>query len=69
MRDASAKGRGVWPVLAGASNGNAKLTREEIGEIRLLLDIGISRAEIARRYGVTAPNISSIALGKTRQSG
>jgi hypothetical protein len=42
----------------------AKLTEVQIGEIRHLSDAGSSRAELARKYGVTDVLISLIARRK-----
>ncbi len=48
----------------GRRNKNAKLSEYDVLEIRRLSRDGISRAELGRRYGVSAPHISQIVSGK-----
>lgn len=55
MADKVAKGR--TPILRGERNGRAKLTAVQVEEIRLST---ASRAELARRYGVTQAAIGKI---------
>jgi len=49
----------------GIDNGSAKLSDDEVREIRSLLDDGISHGKIAAIYGVARSQISNIANGKT----
>ncbi len=46
-----------------SKHGSAKLTEEQVREIKTLLAQKISGAEIARRYGVGRPCISRIKNG------
>lgn len=47
------------------SNGNAKLTEQEVQSIRTLAVQGISRRAIAERFGIARSSVSNILLGKT----
>jgi hypothetical protein len=67
MRDMSTKGRGrpgltVKPERAprGVRNGNSKLTEDDVREIRHLSQGGVSYADIAIEFGVTAGLIGHI---------
>jgi hypothetical protein len=60
--DKEAKGRGNQPK--GSDNGQAKLTEEDIPEIRRLLAQGVSGVHIARIYGVHRSIIVGIKTGK-----
>lgn len=71
-RDKIAKGRGAHGAAIGKGgakrhgerNGRAKLTREQVQEIRARYAVGgISQATLAREYGVIQPHISRIVLG------
>ncbi len=46
-------------------NGQYKLTEDQVREIKILLTQKISRAEIARRFGVAPATISFIKQGKS----
>jgi hypothetical protein len=49
----------------GEDNGNARLTRSQVEEIRLLLvDGDISQSDIARHYGVSSKTINHISTGR-----
>jgi hypothetical protein len=61
MADSAAKGR--QGVNAGSRNGRARLTREQVAEIREA--VGESRSALARRFGVSTATISKIVLGRT----
>lgn len=50
------------PIRTG-NNRNARLTPEQINEIRRLLDIGISQTAIAKQFGVGQTAISKIKSG------
>lgn len=67
-RDMHSKGRGHvfdGTHILGSKNCNAKLTAEKVARIRQLLDAGAKGSDVARAFGVTNANISSIRLGKT----
>ncbi len=49
----------------GGRNNHAKLDDEKIKEIRMLLELSISGAEIGRQYGVSRTVICSIKNGRT----
>lgn len=63
MADMKAKGR-MWD-RRGSSNGSSKLTPTKVRNIRKLRAMGVSRKEIAAKYGVTYPTIVNIETGKT----
>jgi len=48
----------------GERHKNAKLTDQQVIEIKRLLREGVRQAEIARRLGVRPPNVSKIANGQ-----
>lgn len=54
---------------AGENNGHAVLTNLQAEEVRNLATTGISKTEIARRFGVSRTVVSRITLGKTYTSG
>ena len=49
----------------GTNHGRAELTERQVKNIRGLLDTGLTRTEIARKYGVTRRVIYQIAEGLT----
>ena len=51
----------------GTANGLAKLTKQEVLEIRDLANAGVSQKEIADQYGTTQSNVSRIKTGKRWQ--
>ncbi len=53
------------PYLRGKRPSWAKLTDEQVAEIRIVLAARVTHAEIARRYGVSRSAISMINTGKT----
>jgi len=61
-RDRHEKGRDGWIPKPGEENGCAKLTWDQVREIRVAS--GFQR-DIAARYGVTQTNISQIKRGLT----
>lgn len=68
MADMDSKGRRRAPV--GETNGQAKLTVDAVREIRAALPTGLIRRESARirkelaaKYGISQPNITSIVKG------
>lgn len=46
---------------AGENNGRAKLTIEQVGEIRRLLSAGMSQTAVARRFGIGQTHVSRIS--------
>ncbi len=60
MGDAAARRR----TASGVRNGNAKLTQENVTEIRRLLNKGVFQKDIAAQFGVTQSAISLIRCGK-----
>ena len=48
----------------GSSNGRAKLSESEVGEIKALFSAGWNRAELARRFGMTWRSIDAITSGR-----
>lgn len=66
MRDKSAKGRDAY--LFGRSNGNGKLSDEQISKIRKLSSSGKSIAFLADEYNVHPSHIWSILIGRRRQT-
>lgn len=58
-------GRGRMRPMKGVSNGNSKLTDTEVAEIRRLYVRGNGKM-LAKRYGVSATQISNIVNNKQR---
>lgn len=54
-------------VLRGMKNPTAKLTDEQVEEIRNLRSKGALQAAIARNFGITQAMVSLIVLGKARK--
>jgi hypothetical protein len=65
MRDMVSKGRhgGPPPSAPGSSNPAAKLTENDIDEIRLRLNSGETQRKIANSFGVSQSQISNIKRG------
>jgi hypothetical protein len=61
QRDMSEKLRSTW----GERSALAKLTTEDVHEIRRLLRAGLPQTEIAKRFGVSQPSIGNINTGTT----
>lgn len=61
MDDRDQKGR----LSYGERHSISKLTRPDILAIRQLLSDGVSQVEIAKRFGISQPHVSSIKLGKS----
>lgn len=51
-------------LQAGETNGNAKLSAEDVAEIRRLHAAGLSHPEVAHRFNIDRSNVSLIVLGK-----
>ena len=65
MDDMVAKSRHVQPPQAGSSNHNAKLSDDDIVEIRRLIDAGEFNTTIGKMFGVNHSTISNIRRGKS----
>lgn len=52
----------------GAANPRARLTVDQVGEIRDELAAGVGQSELARRHGVARQTISNIGHGRTWRS-
>jgi hypothetical protein len=66
MRDCIQKGRNSPPpVRLGEANNKAKLTAEQVREVRILTIKGWPITKIAEKFNVDKTNISCILLGKT----
>lgn len=63
--DCVAKNRHKRPVFPIKPTGIPKLTRDDVAEIRKLINDGHSNIQIGRRFGVTHSNISMIRRNKT----
>ena len=62
MQDMERKGRAYHPACE--KHGRAKLTNEQVKEIRLKHGIGISSRSLGREYGVSKTSILRIINGK-----
>lgn len=49
----------------GSSNGNSKLTKEQVEEIKVKFNAGVSRKKLSHKYEVSITTISSINTGRT----
>ena len=65
MADAARKGRVRNNGAKGAEHPRARLTDEDVRQIRRLLSDGVSKAAIARLFGVDRSTVSLIARRKT----
>lgn len=59
--------RANWEPARGEENVSAKLSNQEVADIRQRISSGEMQAAIAREYGVTPTLISLIKLGKHRK--
>lgn len=67
-RDTYSKGRGRSGVMKGTDSPSARLSDDDVREIRRLYSTGEwSQQRIADRYGVAQAHVSSIVLRKTWQ--
>lgn len=60
IRDAVQKGR--WIHTRGEKNGRAKLSEDDVLQIRLALAFGASVATMAKRFGMSFKTVSKIKL-------
>lgn len=63
--DKISKGRDRYAVQNGQKNGNAKLTENDVSEIRKLISEGITNKKIAEIFNVSQQNISIIKHKKS----
>lgn len=63
-RDRDAKGRNA--DLNGVRNPQARLSAEQVAEIRAAVAAGETRVSVGLRYGVSKAHVSNIVLGKRR---
>jgi len=61
VRHAFAASRRTSPNMKGERNTNTRLTDDDIRDIRSLRSGGVSRADLARRYGITPAQVWVIA--------
>lgn len=61
LQDAADKGR----MPRGENNAKARLTEDQVREIRALADAGMYQREIATRFGITQPNVGYICRRET----
>lgn len=59
-----ANANGAVPRLSGETNGQHKLTEEQVVDIRTLVHRGEPKRAIARRFGVTPTLIRNIVSGR-----
>lgn len=64
VQDMLAKGGAVGAPVFGEANGAAKLTDDQVQDIRHRLQLRQSQASIARLYGVDQTTVSRINLGR-----
>lgn len=65
MRDRTQKGRHGGKPMPGELNGSAKLTAEQVIEIRRLMDTGVPGTRIARDFGIDQTSASNIFRRKS----
>lgn len=64
LRDKTPKRPKVHRDLSGSNNNNARLTEQDVREIRILASSGSSLAELAQQFHVSKANISRISHRK-----
>lgn len=64
MQDMMSKGRRYQPNVSGENNGRAKLSVENVQEIRISLSLGCSINSLANKYRVSWMTISRILTGE-----
>ena len=57
--------RGRWADMKGSNNSNAKLTVEDVKDIKILRDFGFVYRELAEMYGVTISCVYKICVDKS----
>lgn len=65
LQDAAQKGRMFRPDTRGERNGNTRLTKSDVDEIRQRLSVGLRQKDIAAAFGVHPDTIHNIKHGKT----
>lgn len=66
MQDAKAKGRNRW--MEGEASPNAKLTDEQVREIRRRYRPYVNAVEIAEEFGISRSYVSHLCTGRWRKS-
>lgn len=64
MRDRGRKGRSSGGKFPGEKNRNAKLTEQQVDEIRKRLEAGETQRSVAKAFGVTQGHVSGLATGR-----
>jgi hypothetical protein len=67
-RDMMAKGRGRGQVQGGAHHPSARLTDQQVAEMRAAAPTIRNYAELGRRYGVSKQHARSIVIGLKRSA-
>lgn len=65
VRDMDAKGRGGRKFKGGRAHGAAKMTVEQVHQIRQRYDAKMRRADIAREFGIGLGTVEKIGSGAT----
>lgn len=65
MQDALKKGRLTWPVARGEGHGAARLTWNDVREIRRLRSEGAVYRELAEMFGVGISQVARITRGES----
>lgn len=65
MRDMDQKGRRVMGDVTGEKNGQARLTREQVEQIRAAVAHGSTQRAMCREYGVSPMTVSRIVRKET----
>lgn len=55
-------------IVQGERNAHARVTAAQVREMRRLAEAGVSRTELAKRYGMSIANASAIVLRKAWRS-
>jgi len=63
MRRATVQGLNTVPNNAGTRNGMAKLTEEDVKQIKLLLKLGDTQLAIAKHFNISQGHVASIKAG------
>lgn len=61
MADMAAKGRAKPNGIRGSRHPRAKLTEDDVREIRRMLGAGVSQPAVAKRFGVSRSAINNVA--------
>lgn len=64
-KDMKAKGRSRGGAPTGVRNANAKLDADRVRELRASFGPGVTKASLARRYGICDTTVKKILTGRT----